>query len=225
MMIDESIKDMETMDPTNDAIEEEALESFVQHPTDDAIEEKEEKFDVIEEEEDSTDPVDEDTEDFDGWNVELKEADDNGSGLVAKPSDVPITEPRKTLMEIIKGAARDGDLNPALQVTVSIAPIFQIDRPYKIKYNNISDEKFREMFWSSHEHEVIAICVDYSSGGLAFVTGYHTFLDGIKTKEFYLSTADIDKYDIRFIPYCTYAEAVTEYEYKSAHSKEEEKEK
>ena len=224
MMIDESIKDMETMDPTNDAIEEEALESFVQHPTDDAIEEKEEKFDVIEEEEDSTDPVDEDTEDFDGWNVELKEADDNGSGLVAKPSDVPISV-RKTLMEIIKGAARDGDLNPALQVTVSIAPIFQIDRPYKIKYNNISDEKFREMFWSSHEHEVIAICVDYSSGGLAFVTGYHTFLDGIKTKEFYLSTADIDKYDIRFIPYCTYAEAVTEYEYKSAHSKEEEKEK
>jgi hypothetical protein len=77
------------------------------------------------------------------------------------------------------------------------------------------------MFWASHEHEVTAICVDYSSGGLAFVTGYNAFLDGIKTKTFYLSSADIDKYDIRFTPYCTYAEAVAEYEYKSAVAKEE----
>ena len=208
MMIDESIKDIKTM-----------------HPTDDAIEEEEEKFDVIEEEEDSTDPVDEDVEDFDGWNAELKEPDDNGSGLVARPSDVPITEPRKTLIQMLKETTANGELNPALQVTVSIAPIFQIDRPYKIKYNNISDQEFREMFWSSHEHEVTAICVDYTSGGLAFVTGYNAFLDGIKTKSFYLSSADIDKYDIRFTPYCTYAEAVAEYEYKSAVAKEEEKEK
>ena len=208
MMIDESIIDIKTM-----------------HPTDDAIEEEEEKFDVIEEEEDSTDPVDEDVEDFDGWNAELKEPDDTGSGLVARPSDVPITEPRKTLMQMLKETTANGELNPALQVTVSIAPIFQIDRPYKIKYNNISDQEFREMFWSSHEHEVTAICVDYTSGGLAFVTGYNAFLDGIKTKSFYLSSADIDKYDIRFTPYCTYAEAVAEYEYKSAVAKEEEKEK
>lgn len=211
MLIDGRFKDMKTAHPTNDAIEEEALESFVKHPTDDVIEEEEEKFDVIEEEEDSTDPMDEDIEDFDGWNVELKDSDDNGSGLVVRPSDVPITEPRKTLMEMLKETTANGELNPALQVTVSIAPIFQIDRPYKIKYNNISDQEFREMFWSSHEHEVIAICVDYGSGCLAFVTGWHSFLDGIKTKSFYLSSADIDKYDIRFTPYCTYAEAVTEY--------------
>jgi hypothetical protein len=201
MMIDESIKDIKTM-----------------HPTDDAIEEKEEKYDSVAEE---VMAIMEDTDDFDGWNVELKEPDDNGSGLVARPSDVPITEPRKTLIQMLKETTANGELNPALQVTVSIAPIFQIDRPYKIKYNNISDQEFREMFWASHEHEVTAICVDYSSGGLAFVTGYNAFLDGIKTKSFYLSTADIDKYDIRFTPYCTYAEAVAEYEYKSAVAKEE----
>lgn len=201
MMIDESIKDMKTMHPTNDAIEEE-----------------EEKFDVIEEEEDSTDPADEDDEDFDGWNVELKDSDDNGSDLVARPSDVPISV-RKTFMEILKEVATGGDLNPALQVTLSIAPIFQVDRPYKLKYNNISDQEFREKFWSSHEHEVTAICVDYSSGGLAFVTGYQSFLDGVKTKTFTLTTADIDKYDIRFTPFCTYAEAVDEY--KSTLPKEE----
>lgn len=206
MMIDESIEESKTM-----------------HPTDDAIEEKEEKFDVIEEEKDSADPVEE-WDEFDGWNAELKESDDNGSGLVARPSDVPITEPRKTLMQMLKETTANGELNPALQVTVSIAPIFQIDRPYKIKYNNISDQEFREMFWSSHDHEVTAICVDYTSGGLAFITGYNAFLNGIKTKSFYLSSADIDKYDIRFTPYCTYAEAVAEYEYKSASSKEEEKE-
>lgn len=219
MMIDERFKDLKSTHPTNDAIEEEALESFVKHPTDDAIEEEEEKFDVIEEKEDSTDPMDEDDEDFDGWNVELKEADDNGSGLVARPSDVPITEPRKTLMKMLKETTANGELNPALQVTVSIAPIFQIDRPYKIKYNNISDEEFREMFWSSNEHEVTAICVDYGTGCLAFVTGYQSFLNGVKTKTFNLTTADIDKYDIRFTPYCTYAEAVDEY--KSTLPKEE----
>lgn len=191
MMIDESIKDIKTM-----------------HPTDDAIEEKEEKYDSVAEE---VMAIMEDTDDFDGWNAELKEPDDNGSGLVARPSDVPITEPRKTLMEMLKGVTANGELNPALQVTVSIAPIFQIDRPYKIKYNNISDQEFKEMFWSSHEHEVIAICVDYGTGCLAFVTGWHSFLDGIKTKTFELTTADIDKYDIRFTPYCTYAEAVAEY--------------
>ena len=210
MMIDESIKDIKTMHPTDDAAEEEALESFVKHPTDDAIEEEEEKFDVIEEEEDSTDPVDEDVEDFDGWNVELKEPDDNGSGLVARPSDVPISV-RKTFMEILKEAASGGDLNPALQVTLSIAPIFQVDRPYKIKYNSISDQEFKEMFWSSHDHEVTAICVDYGTGCLSFITGYQSFLDGVKTKTFNLTTADIDRYDIRFTPYCTYAEAVDEY--------------
>ena len=219
MMIDESIKDLKTMHPTNDAIEEEALESFVKHPTDDAIEEEEEKFDVIEEKEDSTDPMDEDDEDFDGWNAELKEPDDNGSGLVARPSDVPITEPRKTLMEMLKGVTANGELNPALQVTLSIAPIFQVDRPYKIKYNNISDQEFKEMFWSSHEHEVTAICVDYGTGCLSFITGYQSFLNGVKTKTFNLTTADIDRYDIRFTPYCTYAEAVDEY--KSTLPKEE----
>jgi hypothetical protein len=71
---------------------------------------------------------------------------------------------------------------------------------------------------------VTAICVDYSSGCLAFITGYQSFLDGIETKSFYLSAKDIDKYDIRFTPYCTYAEAVNEY--KSTLLKEEsEKEK
>lgn len=220
MMIDESIKDLKTMHPTNDAIEEEALESFVKHPTDDAIEEEVESFDekpvVID---DTVVPMDVMEEaDFDGWNVELKDSDDNGSGLVARPSDVPISV-RKTFMEILKEAATGGDLNPALQVTLSIAPIFQVDRPYKIKYNSISDQEFKEKFWSSHEHEVTAICVDYSSGGLAFVTGYQSFLDGVKTKTFTLTTADIDRYDIRFTPYCTYAEAVDEY--KSTLPKEE----
>lgn len=206
MMIDESIKDIKTMHPTNDAIEEK-VESFDEKPV--VIDETVVPMDVMEE------------ADFDGWNAELKVSDDNGSGLVARPSDVPITEPRKTLMQMLKGVAANGELNPALQVTVSIAPIFQIDRPYKLKYNNISDEEFREMFWSSHEHEVTAICVDYSSGGLAFITGYQAFLDGIKSKTFNLTTADIDKYDIRFIPYCTYAEAVAEYEYKSTEAKAE----
>lgn len=162
----------------------------------------------------------EEADELDGWNVELKDSEDNGSGLVARPSDVPISV-RKTFMEILKEATTDGDLNPALMVTVSIAPIFQIDRPYKIKYNNISDEEFREMFWSSNEHEVTAICVDYGTGCLSFVTGYQAFLDGIKTKTFNLTTADIDKYDIRFTPFCTYAEAVAEYEYKAAKAKEE----
>ena len=214
-MIDESIKDIKTMHPTNDAIEEEALESFVKYPSDDAIEEEEEKCDSVAEE---VMAVMEDTDDFDGWNAELKEADDNGSGLVARPSDVPISV-RKTFMEILKEAATGGDLNPALQVTLSIAPIFQVDRPYKIKYNNISDQEFREMFWSSNEHEVTAICVDYGTGCLSFITGYQSFLDGIKSKTFNLTTADIDKYDIRFTPYCTYAEAVDEY--KSTLPKEE----
>jgi hypothetical protein len=211
MMIDESIRDLKSLNPTNDAIEREA-ESFDEKPTvvDDTIV----PMDVMEE------PFD----DFDGWNAE--EVDDDDDYDDAEPSDEPAPEPRKTLMEMLKEAATDGDLNPALQVTVSIAPIFQIDRPYKLTYNNISDEEFREMFWASHEHEVTAICVDYSSGGLAFITGYNAFLDGIKTKSFTLSTADIDKYDIRFTPYCTYAEAVREYEYKSKLSKEEaEKEK
>ena len=196
-MIDESIKDLKTM-----------------HPTNDAIEEKEEKFDVIEEE---TTALMEEADDFDGWNVELKDSDDNGSGLVARPSDVPISV-RKTLMEILKEVTAGGDLNPALQVTLSIAPIFQVDRPYKIKYNSISDQEFKEMFWSSHDHEVTAICVDYGTGCLSFVTGYQSFLHGIKSKTFSLTTADIDKYDIRFTPYCTYAEAVAEY--KATESKE-----
>lgn len=198
MMIDESIKELKTM-----------------HPTNDAIEEKTEKFDSVAEE---INAIMEDTDEFDGWNAELKVSDDNGSGLVARPSDVPISV-RKTFMEILKEAATGGDLNPALQVTLSIAPIFQVDRPYKIKYNSISDQEFKEKFWSSHEHEVTAICVDYSTGGLAFVTGYQSFLDGVKTKTFTLTTADIDKYDIRFTPFCTYAEAVDEY--KSTLSKEE----
>ena len=199
-----------------DKIMEEAVKT---RPTNDAIEEKEEKCDSVAEE---VMAVMEDTDDFDGWNAELKEPDDNGSGLVARPSDVPISV-RKTFMEILKEAATGGDLNPALQVTLSIAPIFQVDRPYKIKYNNISDQEFREMFWSSSEHEVTAICVDYGSGRLAFITGFQSFLDGIKTKSFTLSVADIDKYDIRFTPYCTYPEAVNEY--KSTLLKEEAKEK
>ena len=187
------------------------------HPTNDAIEEKEEKYDRVAKE---VMAIMEDTDEFDGWNAELKVSDDNGSGLVARPSDVPISV-RKTVMEILKEATAGGDLNPALQVTLSIAPIFQVDRPYKIKYNSISDQEFKEKFWSSHEHEVTAICVDYSSGGLAFVTGYQSFLDGVKTKTFNLTTADIDKYDIRFTPFCTYAEAVDEYEHKATKAKEE----
>ena len=195
-------------------------ETVKTHQTNDAVEEKTEKFDekpvVID---DTVVPMDVMEEaDFDGWNAELKVSDDNGSGLVARPSDVPISV-RKTVMEILKEATAGGDLNPALQVTLSIAPIFQVDRPYKIKYNSISDQEFKEKFWSSHEHEVTAICVDYSSGGLAFVTGYQSFLDGVKTKPFNLTTADIDKYDIRFTPFCTYTEAVDEY--KSTLLKEE----
>ena len=197
-------------------------ETVKTHQTNDAVEEKTEKFDekpvVID---DTVVPMDVMEEaDFDGWNVEVKDPEDNGSGLVARPSDVPISV-RKTFMEILKEATTGGDLNPALMVTVSIAPIFQIDRPYKIKYNNISDEEFREMFWSSHEHEVTAICVDYGTGCLSFVTGYQEFLDGVKTKTFNLTTADIDKYDIRFTPFCTYAEAVDEYEHKATKAKEE----
>lgn len=209
MAYDESIKDIKTMHPTNDAIEEKE-ESFDEKPV--VIDDTVVPMDVMEE------------ADFDGWNVEVKDSDDNGSGLVARPSDVPISV-RKTFMEILKEATTGGDLNPALMVTVSIAPIFQIDRPYKIKYNNISDEEFRELFWSSNEHEVTAICVDYGTGCLSFVTGYQAFLDGIKTKTFNLTTADIDKYDIRFTPFCTYAEAVAEYELKATKAKaKEEKE-
>lgn len=198
MMIDETIKDLKTL-----------------HPTNDAVEEKAEKFDSVAEE---MVDVMEDADEFDGWNAELKDSDDNGSGLVARPSDVPISV-RKTLMEILKEVTTGGDLNPALQVTLSIAPIFQVDRPYKLKYNSISDQEFKEMFWSSHDHEVTAICVDYGSGCVSFVTGYQSFLEGIKTKTFSLTTADIDKYDIRFTPFCTYTEAVDEY--KSTLSKEE----
>lgn len=190
-------------------------ETVKARPTNDAIEEKAEKFDSVAEE---MVDVMEDADDFDGWNAELKESDDNGSGLVARPSDVPISV-RKTLMEILKEVTTGGDLNPALQVTLSISPIFQVDRPYKLKYNNISDQEFKEMFWSSHDHEVTAICVDYGTGCLSFVTGYQSFLHGVKSKTFSLTTADIDKYDIRFTPFCTYAEAVNEY--KSTLPKEE----
>lgn len=205
MMIDESIRDLKTLNPMNDAIEEK-VESFEEKP--ESNDETVVPMDVMQE------PLDE----FDGWNAE-DDNDDDG-----KPSDEPAPEPRKTLIEMLKSATADGELNPALMVSVSIAPIFQADRPYKLKYNNISDEEFREMFWASYEHEVTAICVNYSSGRLAFITGYHSFLDGIKTKSFYLSAKDIDKYDIRFTPYCTYAEAVDEY--KSTLPKEEaEKEK
>lgn len=205
MMIDESIKDMKTLNPTNDA-KEEKVESFDEkHVVDETVV----PMDVMQE------PLDE----FDGWNAEDDDNDDDD-----KPSDEPAPEPRKTLMQILKESTGNGELNPALQVTLSIAPIFQTDRPYKLKYNNISGEEFREMFWPSYEHEVVAICVGCSSGSLAFITGYRTFLDGIKTKSFYVTTADIDKYDIRFTPYCTYAEAVNEY--KSTLAKEEaEKEK
>lgn len=220
MMIDERARELKTLHPTNDAIEEK-VDSFHEKPKA-CIDETAIPVDVLEEE--ARMKEDDDEDDFDGWNVELKDSDDNDSGLVAKPNDVPITEPRKTLMETLKGATADGEFNPALQVTLSIAPIFQIDRPYKLKYNNISDEEFREMFWASYEHEITAICVDYQSGGLAFITGYQSFLHGIETKSFYLSAADIDKYDIRFTPYCTYAEAVEEYEYKNSKLKEEEKE-
>lgn len=188
---------------------------MIEKEKNDLMEEKVEKFNsAVEEMVD----VMEDADEFDGWNVELKDSEDNGSGLVARPSDTPISV-RKTLMEILKEAASGGDLNPALQVTLSIAPIFQIDRPYKIKYNSISDQEFTEMFWSSHEHEVMALCVDYGTGCVSFVTGWHTFLDGIKTKTFELTTADIDKYDIRFTAYGTYAEAVAEY--KATEAKEE----
>lgn len=205
MMIDESIRNLKTLNPTNDSIEEK-IESFDKKPA--VVDETVVPMDVMGE------PLDE----FDGWNAE-DDNDDDG-----KPSDEPPTEPRKTLIEMLKSATADGELNPALMVSVSIAPIFQADRPYKLKYNNISDDEFREMFWADHEHEVTAICVDYSSGCLAFITGYHSFLDGIKTKSFYLSAKDIDKYDIRFTPYCIYAEAVNEY--KSTLLKEEaEKEK
>lgn len=208
MMIDENIKNLETLNPTNDSIEEK-VDSFNEKPA--SNDETNVPADVMEE------PLD----DFDGWNAE-DDDDDNGSST--KPNDEPPTEPRKTLMQILKESTANGELNPALQVTLSIAPIFQVDRPYKLTYNNISGEEFREMFWSSYEHEVVAICVGYSSGGLAFVTGYHTFLHGTETKSFTLSVADIDKYDIRFTPYCTYAEAVNEY--KSTLLKEEsEKEK
>ena len=212
MMIDESIRNLKTLNPTNDSIEEK-VESFDEKPA--AVDETVVPMDVME------GPLD----DFDGWNAEDDDDAEPNDDPVTEPNDEPPTEPRKTLMEMLKGAATDGDLNPALQVTVSIAPIFQIDRPYKLTYNNISDEEFREMFWSSSEHEVTAICVDYGSGRLAFITGFQSFLDGIKTKSFTLSVADIDKYDIRFTPYCTYAEAVAEYEYKSKLSKEEAKEK
>ena len=208
MMIDESIRDLKTLNPSNDSIEEK-VESFDEKPA--VVDETVVPMDVMQE------PLDE----FDGWNAE---DDDDDSGSSAEPSDEPPTEPRKTLIEMLKSATADGELNPALMVSVSIAPIFQADRPYKLKYNNISDEEFREMFWSSDEHEVVAICVDYSSGSLAFITGYRTFLRGTETKTFYLSARDIDKYDIRFTPYCTYAEAVDEY--KSTLLKEEaEKEK
>jgi len=209
MMIDESIRDLKSLNPTNDSIEEK-VESFDEKPA--VVDETVVPMDVMEE------PLDE----FDGWNAE-DDDDDDDSDLLTKPSDEPVPEPRKTLIEMLKSATADGELNPALMVSVSIAPIFQADRPYKLTYNNISDEEFREMFWSSHEHEVTAICVDYSSGCLAFITGYQSFLDGIKTKSFYLSAKDIDKYDIRFTPYCTYAEAVNEY--KSTLLKEEKKEK
>jgi hypothetical protein len=208
-MIDESIRDLKSLNPTNDSIEEK-VESFDEKPA--VVDETVVPMDVMEE------PLDE----FDGWNAE-DDDDDDDSDLLTKPSDEPVPEPRKTLIEMLKSATADGELNPALMVSVSIAPIFQADRPYKLTYNNISDEEFREMFWSSHEHEVTAICVDYSSGCLAFITGYQSFLDGIKTKSFYLSAKDIDKYDIRFTPYCTYAEAVNEY--KSTLLKEEKKEK
>ena len=206
MMIDESIRDLKTLNPTNDA-KEEKVESFDEKPA--VVDETVVPMDVMQE------PLDE----FDGWNAEDTDDDNND-----KPSDEPAPEPRNTLIEMLKSATADGELNPALMVSVSIAPIFQADRPYKLKYNNISDDEFREMFWASYEHEVTAICVDYSSGSLAFITGYQSFLDGIKTKSFYLSAQDIDKYDIRFTPYCTYAEAVDEY--KSTLLKEEaEKEK
>ena len=213
MMIDENIRNLKSLNPTNESTEEK-VDSFDDEPADEIVAEEE----CIDD-----DLMEEDDDDFDGWNVELKDEGDNGSGLIARPNDVPITQPRQTLMEMLKSATADGDLNPALQVTLSIAPIFQIDRPYKLTYNNISDEEFRELFWSSSEHEVTAICVDYASGGLAFITGFQSFLDGIKTKSFTLSVADIDKYDIRFTPYCTYPEAVNEY--KSTLLKEEAKEK
>jgi hypothetical protein len=205
MMIDESIRNLKTLNPTNDSIEEK-VESFDEKPA--VVDETVVPMDVMQE------PLDE----FDGWNAEDTDDDDND-----KLSDEPAPEPRKTLIEMLKSATADGELNPALMVSVSIAPIFQADRPYKLKYNNISDDEFREMFWADNEHEVTAICVDYSSGCLAFITGYQSFLDGIKTKSFYLSAKDIDKYDIRFTPYCTYAEAVDEY--KSTLLKEEAKEK
>lgn len=142
----------------------------------------------------------EESEDFDGWNVELKDTADNGSGLVARPSTVPLSEPKKTLLETLRSL---GDVNPALMVNVSVAPIFQSDRPYKLKFNNIPDEKFRELFWSSTTHEVTAICVDYSSWIITFITGYQSFLDGPKSKIFNVSAEDIDKYDIRFEEYRT----------------------
>lgn len=210
MMIDENARNLKTLNPTNDAIEEK-VESFDAKPV------------VVDETVVPVDVMEEAPDDFDGWNAEDDDEGDEGDDeLDAEQSDAP-TEPRRTLMEILKSATADGELNPALQVTLSIAPIFQTDRPYKLKYNNISDEKFREMFWSSYEHEVTAICVACNSGGLAFITGYHSFLGGFETKTFTLSVADIDKYDIRFTPYCTYAEAVDEY--KSTLPKEEEKEK
>lgn len=210
MMIDESIKDMKTLNPTNDS-KEEKVESFDAKPV------------VVDETVVPIGVMEEPSDDFDGWNAEDDADDDNDDELGAEQNDAP-TEPRRTLMEILKSATADGELNPALQVTLSIAPIFQVDRPYKLKYNNISGEEFREMFWPSYEHEVVAICVGCSSGSLAFITGYRTFLHGIETKSFTLSVADIDKYDIRFTPYCTYAEAIDEY--KSTLPKEEkEKEK
>lgn len=209
MLIDENARNLKTLNPTNDS-KGEKVESFDVKPV------------VIDETVVPVDVMEEAPDDFDGWNAE--DADDNDDDeLDAEQNDAP-TEPRRTLMEILKSATADGELNPALQVTLSIAPIFQTDRPYKLKYNNISDEKFREMFWSSYEHEVTAICVACNSGGLAFITGYHSFLGGFETKTFTLSVADIDKYDIRFTPYCTYNEAVDEY--KSTLPKEEkEKEK
>lgn len=109
MMIDESIKDMKTLHPTDDAIEEK-VESFDEKPA--VVDEAVVPMDVMAE------PMDE----FDGWNTE---DDDDDSGVLAKPSDEPVPEPRKTLMEILKESTTNGELNPALRVTLSIAPIFQ----------------------------------------------------------------------------------------------------
>lgn len=209
MLIDGRFKDLKTLHPTNESIEEK-IDSIMEESVEETVEEESIDETVV-----PMDVMAEPMDEFDGWNAEDDDDDDDD----AEPSDEPVPEPRKTLTEILKESTTNGELNPALRVTLSIAPIFQIDRPYKLKYNNISDEEFREMFWPSYEHEVVAICVGCSSGSLAFITGYHTFLHGIESKSFYVTTADIDKYDIRFTPYCTYAEAVDEY--KSTSLKEE----